>query len=328
MTPGRVLRTPPCSAGRPQVCRVGMIFKVSLVFKLLCEFPGGSLVDGLPPAAHDETPSLADVRLEETTTASDPKKTACEQFKERMRNLKEKRETVVELNPRQKAMQTVLQERVKNRNVFLDQMKAIALQRKDTHLSDEEDAHSGQTIPSESPKRHKHKSAKNKRGKFVNQATSKKQQRVLSNTPSAIRRRHERARIRSGADTKSEYAMSHPQDILDNGELEMHAMGPLQQRQQLQRRPMKMLRFNTGLLRGYQEMKNKANKEELKDLSQLKFKDVSEQDLFQAKVADLRKFMSEIGKSYRYKKSKFELRQKDAPRKKNTRNYICQHIIC
>ena len=39
-------------ARRQQVCGVFIILKVLLVFKMLYEFPGGNLVDGLPPPAH------------------------------------------------------------------------------------------------------------------------------------------------------------------------------------------------------------------------------------------------------------------------------------
>ena len=35
-----------------------MFLKVFLVFKLLYEFPGGNLVDGLPPAAHTNAGAL------------------------------------------------------------------------------------------------------------------------------------------------------------------------------------------------------------------------------------------------------------------------------
>ena len=86
-----------------------------------------------------------------------------------------------------------------------------------------------------------------------------------------------------------------------------------------------MLRFNKDFLRGYRKHNNEEIKN--KELSNMKFSEIDEQDLCNAKLVDLKRFMSEIGESYQYRKSNFERQQKFVSRTKHEKLYLSKAQI-
>ena len=201
--------------------------------------------------------------------------------------------------------------------LFADRLKFNPQQFRDSFLakqkkSEQETRSCYQDAPVESPKRRSNLTNALRKEKVRVQKKQQKQisqkareTRNVSNTSSAIRRREIRAHVKSeDSHPRSKCALNHPDELNERGEISVRASGPLPPRTKTLNIARLRLNFTKHDYPQYRQYKKHTPSHEKNvALNGMKFDNISEEDLCAANTYNLRRFMSQIGERWNYKRN-------------------------